>query len=90
MLWLAKFSSRSDRFDIPGVECASLLLAQEAGLHVLPVRVEMLGDRRVMLIRRFDRYWMGQAEQLTQERPTGWRWGQVTAVLSTVWASSAA
>lgn len=64
LLWLAKFSSRQDRFDVPGIECASLLLAHEAGLHVPPVRIEMLGERRTMLIRRFDRYWIAPGEQL--------------------------
>lgn len=67
VLWLAKFFSRQDRFDIPGVECASLRLAQEAGLHVPPVRNEMLGERRIMLIRRFDRYWMAPGAQLAQD-----------------------
>lgn len=57
VLWLAKFSSRSDRFDIPSIECASLRLAAEVGLKVPPVEVRTIGDRNVMLIRRFDRYW---------------------------------
>lgn len=57
MLWLAKFSSRKDSFDIPAVECAALRLAAVAGLNVPPVEVRQLGDRKVMLIKRFDRYW---------------------------------
>lgn len=57
-LWLAKFASRNDPFDIPSIECASLVLAREAGLDVPPVRTRVVGDRRIMLIRRFDRYWM--------------------------------
>lgn len=57
MLWLAKFSSRKDSFDIPAIECAALRLAAEAGLNVPPVEVRQLGDRKVMLIKRFDRYW---------------------------------
>jgi len=57
MLWLAKFSSRHDRMDIPAIECAALRLAGEAGLTVPPVRTDVIGGRRVMLIRRFDRYW---------------------------------
>lgn len=36
-LWLAKFQSKSDALDIPAVECASLVLAREAGLNVPPV-----------------------------------------------------
>lgn len=57
VLWLAKFSSRKDSFDIPSIECAALRLAAAAGLHVPPVDVREMGDRKVMLIRRFDRYW---------------------------------
>jgi serine/threonine-protein kinase HipA len=57
VLWLAKFSSRQDGFDMPAIECASLQLARKAGLNVPPVQMMMLGDRRIMLIRRFDRYW---------------------------------
>lgn len=57
VLWLAKFASRQDRMDMPAIECAALRLAGEAALTVPPVRTEMIGGRRVMLIRRFDRYW---------------------------------
>lgn len=58
VLWLAKFASRHDRFDIPGIEYAALRMAEKAGLRVPPVKTLMLGKRRIMLIRRFDRYWM--------------------------------
>jgi serine/threonine-protein kinase HipA len=58
VLWLAKFSSRKDHFDIPTIECAALRLAAAAGLHVPPVEVRTMGERKVMLIRRFDRYWV--------------------------------
>lgn len=61
VLWLAKFSSRQDRFDVPGVECAALRLAAEAGLRVPPLDMRTVGDRKVMLIRRFDRYWAAPA-----------------------------
>jgi serine/threonine-protein kinase HipA len=67
-LWLAKFSSHSDRFDVPGIECAALRLAAEAGLHVPPVRTHMLGERRLMLIRRFDRLWAPLGELPSLER----------------------
>ncbi len=59
-LWLAKFQSKNDAFDIPAVECASLVLAREAGLDVPPVSTRLIGDRRIMMIRRFDRYWLAQ------------------------------
>ena len=57
VLWLAKFSSRRDGFDVPAIESAALRLAAAAGLTVPPVEVRTLGARKVMLIRRFDRYW---------------------------------
>ena len=61
MLWLAKFSSRKDTFDVPGIECASLLLAQKVGLRVPALEVRNIGDRKVMLIQRFYRYWSAPA-----------------------------
>lgn len=57
VLWLAKFSSKLDSFDVPGIEVAALQLATTAGLRVPEVQVRQLGNRKVMLIRRFDRYW---------------------------------
>lgn len=65
VLWLAKFSSRQDAFDVPAIECAALQLARQAGLTVPPVHTLMLGNRRLMLIRRFDRYWATPGEALT-------------------------
>lgn len=57
VLWLAKFSSRSDRLDVPTIESATLRIARECGLTVPPVHTRMLGNRSLMLSRRFDRYW---------------------------------
>lgn len=54
--WIAKFSARSDPFNVPLIEFATLELAREAGLRVPPLRIETLADgRQVMLIQRFDR-----------------------------------
>ena len=64
VLWLAKFSSRHDGFDIPAIECAALRLAAAAGLTVPPAEVRTMGQRRVMLIRRFDRYWALPGKEL--------------------------
>lgn len=64
-LWLAKFQSTNDAFDIPAVECAALMLAGETGLNVPPVNTRIIGDRRIMMIRRFDRYWLTQGTQPT-------------------------
>lgn len=49
VLWLAKFASRYDGFDVLGIEAAALQLAQRTGLNVLPVRTIRLGQRRIML-----------------------------------------
>ncbi|MBR8653441.1 HipA domain-containing protein [Achromobacter sp. Marseille-Q0513] len=57
-LTLAKFPTRKDAFDIPVIEAATLRLASAAGLNVPAVETVMLNTRRVMMIRRFDRYWL--------------------------------
>jgi serine/threonine-protein kinase HipA len=57
VLWLAKFPSPKDRFAVPVIEAATLQLAAAAGLTVPPIKLVQLGDRTIMLIRRFDRYW---------------------------------
>lgn len=56
-LWLAKFSSRGERLDVPEIEAATLKLARACGMTVPEVKTVDIGNRRVMLIRRFDRYW---------------------------------
>lgn len=57
ILWLAKFASATDRMDVPTIEAATLLLANQTGQRVPPVRMHSLNDRNIMLIQRFDRYW---------------------------------
>ncbi|MDB5754560.1 MAG: phosphatidylinositol kinase [Massilia sp.] len=57
VLWLAKFGSRNEHLNIPEIEAATLQLAVRCGMTVPPVRIEQVGERMVMLIRRFDRYW---------------------------------
>lgn len=64
VLWLAKFSSRKDTFDIPAIEGAALRMAAVAGLTVPSVKVLTIGTRKAMLIRRFDRYWAGPGAAL--------------------------
>ena len=56
-LWLAKFPSRGDTFDVARAESCTLELARRCGLTVPEVKYLDLGGRPVMLIRRFDRYW---------------------------------
>lgn len=56
-LWLAKFPARNDTFDVGRAETCTLELARNCGLTVPEVRHCDIGNRSVMLIRRFDRFW---------------------------------
>src|SRR5690606_12088641 len=58
-LWLAKFRRQDDRWNHPRVEHALLLLARECGIDAADSRVETIGGRDVLLVRRFDREWAG-------------------------------
>ena len=53
--WIAKFPDRSDRWNNARVEASMLELARECGLRASDARVVAVGDRDVVLIRRFDR-----------------------------------
>lgn len=57
LLWLAKFPSRSDTFDMATAEYATLRLAALCGMSVPEVSVADIGGKSVLLVRRFDRYW---------------------------------
>lgn len=54
-LWIAKFPKHDDRFDMPRAEHAMLLLAREAGISAADSRLQTVGDRSVLLVKRFDR-----------------------------------
>lgn len=54
-LWLAKFARHDDRWNHPRVEHALLMLARECGLRPADSRIESVGNRDVLLVRRFDR-----------------------------------
>lgn len=56
-LWLAKFPAKGDTFDVARAEHCTLELARRCGLTVPEVRYLVIGNKPVMLIRRFDRYW---------------------------------
>lgn len=60
VLWMAKFPSRSDAVNVPGVECATLRLGARIGLSVPEAHTRNIGDRQVMMIRRFDRFWINE------------------------------
>jgi len=54
-LWLAKFSQPDDRWNNPRVEHAMLRLARECGIRSAESRIETVGGKDVLLIKRFDR-----------------------------------
>ena len=54
-LWIAKFNCPTDRWNNARVEHAMLRLAAACGLRVASSRVEPIGDRAVLVVRRFDR-----------------------------------
>lgn len=62
VLWLAKFRSQHERLNVPDIEAATMRLAAECGMTVPEVKLTRVGDRDVMLIRRFDRYWAQAGE----------------------------
>ena len=54
-LWIAKFSRSDDRWNNSRVEHGMLSLARACGLNVADSRIETVGGRDVLLVRRFDR-----------------------------------
>lgn len=54
-LWVAKFNAASDRWNNARVEHAMLKLGAACGLEVATSRVDTIGDRDVLLVKRFDR-----------------------------------
>jgi len=55
-LWLAKFPKKDDTWNNPRVEHAMLRLAHECGLSAAESRIESVGGRDVLLVKRFDRH----------------------------------
>jgi serine/threonine-protein kinase HipA len=54
-LWIAKFNRHDDRWNNARVEHAMLRLARECGLHTAESRIETVGTKDVLLVKRFDR-----------------------------------
>lgn len=88
-LWLAKFNRGDDRWNMARVEHATLQLARLCGMQVAESRIEAVGGRDVLLVKRFDRErgegGYGRARMVsaltlleTDETPTGRsRWSYV-------------
>ena len=54
-LWLSKFPTRDDRFNLQRVEFATLDLARRCGLNVTQARLQKVGESDVLMLQRFDR-----------------------------------
>ena len=54
-LWLAKFNRQDDKWNSARVEHSMLHLARSCGLKVAESRITTIGDRDVLLVKRFDR-----------------------------------
>jgi serine/threonine-protein kinase HipA len=54
-LWIGKFPSKDDPFNLQRVECATLELARRAGIDAASARIQVVGPHDVLLITRFDR-----------------------------------
>jgi serine/threonine-protein kinase HipA len=54
-LWIAKFNRADDRWNNTRVEHAMLRLARECGLQTAESRIETVGTKDVLLVKRFDR-----------------------------------
>ena len=67
LLWLTKFPAVGDSFDVAQAECCTLKLAQRCGLDVPEVKVQLIGGKSVLLIRRFDRYWQAPGSTLAAQ-----------------------
>jgi serine/threonine-protein kinase HipA len=65
-LWMAKFPSKSDAYNIPLVETATLKLAQLAGIRIPELKppITLAKGNNIMLIERFDR--IGVVKNMTR------------------------
>lgn len=54
-LWLAKFNRPDDKWNMARVEHAMLTLGRAGGLETAESRVATVGNREVLLVKRFDR-----------------------------------
>jgi serine/threonine-protein kinase HipA len=54
-LWIAKFNRSDDRWNYARVEHAMLRLARQCGINVSETRLETVGGKDVLLVKRFDR-----------------------------------
>ncbi len=75
--WISKFPSviMDEGHDVVALEAVSMELARRAGLHTAETKLQIVGSRRVLLVRRFDvtkaggRRHMVSFKTLCRERP---------------------
>jgi len=68
-LLIAKFPRKDDEYDVVLWEAVALTLAKAAGINVPEWRLETILDKKVLLIRRFDRTLSEEAEGELQRVP---------------------
>ena len=66
-LWIAKFNKSQDRWNVARVEHAMLELAKLCGITAAESRVITVGNRDVLLVKRFDR----ELRRIERELPGG-------------------
>jgi serine/threonine-protein kinase HipA len=54
-LWIAKFNRNDDKWNCARAEHAMLVLARACGITTAESKVTVVGDRDVLLVKRFDR-----------------------------------
>ena len=54
-LWIAKFNRADDKWNDARVEHAMMMLARDCGIHTADSKVITIGDRDVLMVKRFDR-----------------------------------
>jgi serine/threonine-protein kinase HipA len=54
-LWIAKFARPDDRWNVERVEDAMLRLARQCGIRAAESRIERVGGKDILMVKRFDR-----------------------------------
>lgn len=67
-LWIAKFPHPADRWNVAAVEAGLLRLARRCGIPTPDAKVEVIGDRSVLLVDRFDREPVAGTDEFLRHR----------------------
>ena len=79
-LWIAKFPREGDRWNYAVVEAAMLALAARCGIAVPETRIETVGHRSVLLVKRFDRERADRADRAAVGADAWYRHRMVSAL----------